>query len=220
MSEPTTVRVIIRVMLVDDHAVVRRGLRHLLESSADIAVVGEADDGPTAVRLAGSLRPDIILLDIRMPGPAGFEVAPQLRTAVPDARIIMLTTYADDEYIAKSIGGGAHGYLLKSDGGESVAAAIRAVYRGERLVTPSLMSKVLGQMEKLSRSQSRLESGLSDVETDVLAIMAGVATNKQIARQLNFSERTVKRRVQSIIRKLGVPTRAQAIIEASRRRIV
>jgi len=220
MSDSAKVPAVIRVMVVDDHAVVRRGLRHLLESSADMSVVGEADDGPTGVRLASSLLPDVILLDIRMPGPAGFEVAPQLRAAAPDARIIMLTTYEDDEYIAKSIGGGAHGYLLKSAGDESVADAIRAVYRGERLGTPTLMSKVLGQMERLSRSQSRLESGLSDVETDVLAIMVGGATNKQIARQLNFSERTVKRRVQSIIRKLGATTRAQAIVEASRRGIL
>jgi two-component system NarL family response regulator len=211
---------VIRVMVVDDHAVVRRGLRHLLESSADMSVVGEAEDGPSAVRLAAALLPDVILLDVRMPGPAGYEVAPQLRAASAESRIIMLTTYEDDEFIARSIGGGAHGYLLKSAGDESVAAAIRAVYRGERLVTPSLMSKVLGQMEKMSRSQSRLESGLSDVETDVLGIMVQGATNKQIARQLNFSERTVKRRVHAIIHKLGVTTRAQAVVEASRRGII
>ena len=220
MSSSEKPRTVIRVLVVDDHAVVRRGLRHLLESSADMSIIGEAEDGPSAVRIAAALLPDVILLDVRMPGPAGYEVAPQLRAASPKSRIIMLTTYEDDEFIARSIGGGAHGYLLKSAGDESVAAAIRAVNRGERLVTPSLMSKVLGQMEKMSRSQSRLESGLSDVELDVLGIMVKGATNRQIARQLNFSERTVKRRVHSIIHKLGVNTRAQVVVEASRRGIV
>src|SRR6476620_10613672 len=101
MSDSEKQAAVIRVMVVDDHAVVRRGLRHLLESSADMSVIGEAEDGPSAVRLSAALLPDVILLDVRMPGPAGYEVAPQLRAASPKSRIIMLTTYEDDEYIAR-----------------------------------------------------------------------------------------------------------------------
>jgi DNA-binding NarL/FixJ family response regulator len=208
---------LIRVLVVDDHTVVRRGLRHLLATYSDMEVVGEAEDGPSALRAATALRPDVILLDIRLPGPSGFEVTPQLRQLAPSARIIILTTYDDDEYLAKAIGGGAHAYLLKSASDETVAEAIRAVYRGERLVTPSLMGKVLGQLEALSKANLRAESRLSDAELQILKLMEKGATNRDIARQLFLSERTVKRRVQDVLKKLSVPTRAQAVIEASKR---
>ncbi len=210
----------IKVLLVDDHPVVRRGMRHLLSTCADMEIVGEAEDGPSALRAASSLAPEVILLDVRLPGDSGFEVVPQLRQVVPSARIIMLTTYDDDEYLAKSIGGGAHGYVLKSASDESVAEAIRAVHRGERVVTPSLMGKVLQQFEDLSKTRARVESGLSDAELQVLRLIAQGATNKQVARQLFLGERTVKRRVREVLRKLGVSHRAQAVIEATKRGLI
>ncbi|MEP7200391.1 MAG: response regulator transcription factor, partial [Chloroflexota bacterium] len=115
----------IRILIVDDHSVVRRGLRHLLATYADMQVVGEASDGPSAMQAATTLSPDVILLDIRLPGASGLDIAPQLRQAAPEARIIILTTYEDDEYLVKALGGGAHGYLLKSTSDEHVAEAIR-----------------------------------------------------------------------------------------------
>ena len=213
-------RQVIRVLLVDDHAVVRRGLRHLLAACADIKVVGEEADGAAALRAAESLTPDVILLDIRMPGLSGYEVAPQLRRRAPQAKIIMLTTYDDDEYLARSIGGGAHAYLLKTASDETVPDAIRAAQRGERFVTPSLVPKVLGQFELLSKARSRLDIGLSDADIQILNFIAEGVTNKGIAVRLFVSERTVKRRVQDVTRKLGGKTRAQAIVEATRRGII
>jgi len=207
----------IRILLVDDHSVVRRGMRHLLNTCPDMEVVGEAEDGPSALHAAATLLPDVILLDIRMPGVSGFEIAPHVRELAPNARVIMLTTYDDDEYLARALGGGAHGYVLKSASDESVAEAIRSVYRGERIVTPSLMSKVLGQFEALSKTRARVASNLSEADLRVLQLMRQGATNKQIAQQMFLSERTVKRRVQDLLKKLQVSTRAQAVIEATKR---
>jgi DNA-binding NarL/FixJ family response regulator len=217
VSAPAANTPAIRVLLVDDHPVVRRGMRHLLGTYGDMLVVGEAGDGPAALQSAGQLAPDVILLDIRLPDISGFELAAQLREAAPASRVIMLTTYDDDEYLARALGGGAHGYLLKSASDESVAEAIRAVHRGERVITPALTSKVLGQFETLSRIQSRLVSQMGDDEVQILRLIKEGATNKQIARQMFLSERTVKRRVQDLLRKLNVPTRAQAVIEATKR---
>lgn len=210
----------IRILIVDDHSVVRRGMRHLLSTCPDMEVVGEAEDGPSALRAAASLAPDVILLDIRMPGASGFEIAPQLRELAPAARIIVLTTYDDDEYLSRALGGGAHGYVLKSASDESVAEAIRAVQRGERVVTPSLVTKVLGQFESLSKTQARVSSSLSDGEIQILDLLRRGATNRQIAQDLFLSERTVKRRVQAMLKKLHVTTRAQAVIEANRRGLI
>jgi DNA-binding NarL/FixJ family response regulator len=148
---------------------------------------------------------------------SGYEVAPQLRKSAPDAKIIMLTTYDDDEYLARSIGGGAHAYLLKTASDETVPDAIRAAQRGERFVTPSLMPKVLGQFELLSKSRSRLEHGLSDADIQILRFLADGATNKTIAVHLFLSERTIKRRVQNVFKKLGVSRRAQAVVAATQR---
>jgi DNA-binding NarL/FixJ family response regulator len=210
----------IRILVVDDHPVVRRGMRHLLGTCSDMEVVGEAPDGSTALRSAAALEPDVVLLDIRMPGSSGFEIVPQLRQISPSTRVIILTTYDDDEYLAKAIGGGAYGYILKSASDETVAEAIRSVYRGDRLVTPSLMGKVLERFKDLNRSQARLETGLTDAELQVLQLLADGATNKQVASKLFISQRTVKRRIQSILKKLNVSHRAQAVIEATKRGVI
>jgi DNA-binding NarL/FixJ family response regulator len=211
---------LIRVLIVDDHSVVRRGLRHLLATQADMEVVGEAEDGPSALQAATTLAPDVILLDIRLPGASGLDIAPQLRQCAPAARIIILTTYEDDEYLVRAMGNGVHGYLLKSVSDECVAEAIRTVQRGERLVTPVLMNKALNQLARLSQTQARVEVGLADGELPILRLLAQGATNKEIARQLFVSERTVKRRVQDILRKLGVSHRTQAVSEATKRGLI
>jgi DNA-binding NarL/FixJ family response regulator len=210
----------IRILIVDDHAVVRRGLRHLLASHTDLEVVGEAGDGPSALQAATRLTPDVVLLDIRLPGASGLDVAPQLRQAAPAVRIIVLTTYEDDEYLVRAMGSGVQGYLLKSTSDEHVATAIRTVMKGERLVTPSLVNKALGQLARLSQTQARVDVGLTEEELPILRLLAGGATNKEIAQHLFVSERTVKRRVQDILKKLSVSHRAQAVIEATKRGII
>jgi len=208
------------VLIVDDHPMVRQGLRSLLSQYPDIQVVGEADGGPTALELVTKLQPDVILLDIRLAGVSGLDLAPQLRHVHPESRIIILTSYDDEGYLLEAAQAGAHGYLLKSASAEILAEAIRAVYAGERRLSPSLLDKVLRQFESLAVQQMHEESGLSQDEINILHLIAEGATNKEIAERLHFSEVTVKRRVQDIFGKLNVDSRLQAAVEAVRRGLV
>lgn len=217
MSDPVTP---IRVLIVDDHAAVRRGIRHLLGAVPDIEIAGEAASGNEALQIVSRVRPDVILLDVRMPGLTGYETAPRLLEAAPGTRIIMLTTYDEDEYIAKSFGGGAVAYLLKNSSDDTVVEAIRAAHRGERVVTPELMDKVLAQYQSLARTQARIENDLSAEDVRILQMIKSGATNERIARAMFLGERTLKRRVQGIYRKLGVAHRLGAIAEASRRGLI
>ena len=206
----------IRVFLVDDHPVVREGLRSLLASFPDFQVVGEADDGFAITSQVESTRPDVLLLDIRLGNVSGIEVARLLRRNQPSVKIIILTTYDDAEYLQQALAADVHGYLLKSASHEQLAEAIRAVHRGERLLSPPLLGKVMEEFGRLARDKSRHESGLSDQELQVLRGIAAGGTNREIAEQLFWSEVTVKRKIQDIIEKLGVANRAQAIAEAIR----
>jgi DNA-binding NarL/FixJ family response regulator len=206
----------IRVFVVDDHPVVREGIRSLLSSFSDIQVVGEADSSFVVASQMETARPDVLLLDIRLGSASGIEVARQLRRDQPSVKIIILTTYDDAEYLQQALAADVHGYLLKSASHEQLAEAIRAVYRGERLLSPPLVSKVMEQFGHLARIRSREESGLSDQELQVLREIANGATNREIAERLFWSEVTVKRKIQDIIEKLGVANRAQAIAEAIR----
>jgi DNA-binding NarL/FixJ family response regulator len=206
----------IRVFLVDDHPVVRQGIRSLLSSFSDIQVVGEADSSFVVASQMEPAQPDVLLLDIRLGGANGIEVARKLRREQPSVKIIILTTYDDAEYLQQALAADVHGYLLKSASHEQLAEAIRAVHRGERLLSPPLVSKVMEQFGHLARIRSREESGLSDQELQVLREIANGANNRQIAERLFWSEATVKRKIQDIIEKLGVANRAQAIAEAIR----
>ena len=206
----------IRVFLVDDHPVVRQGIRSLLSSFSDIQVVGEADSSFVVASQMEPAQPDVLLLDIRLGGANGIEVARKLRREQPSVKIIILTTYDDAEYLQQALAADVHGYLLKSASHEQLAEAIRAVHRGERLLSPPLVSKVMEQFGHLARIRSREESGLSDQELQVLREIANGANNRQIAERLFWSEATVKRKIQDIIEKLGVSNRAQAIAEAIR----
>lgn len=207
----------IRVFLVDDHPVVRQGLRSLLSSFPDMQVVGEADNSFVVPAQVEATQPDVLLLDIRLGNAGGIEVARQLRRDQPSVKIIILTTYDDAEYLQQALAADVHGYLLKSASHEQLAESIRAVHRGERLLSPSLLGKVMEEFGRLARAQSRQESGLSDQELEVLCEIADGATNREIAERLFWSEVTVKRKIQDIIEKLGVANRAQAVAEAIRR---
>ncbi len=207
----------IQVLVVDDHPVVRQGVRSVLANHSDIQVLGEADSAASLFALLESSQPQVILLDVRMPGQSGIEIAKRLKREWPDVKVIILTTYDDDEFLFGALRAGADGYLLKSASPEILASSIRQVSRGERLLSPTLVDKMMRQFQAIATEKVRADSGLTDQELQVLQLIAAGATNKEIADKLYWSEVTVKRKTQDIFEKLGVANRAQAVAEATRR---
>jgi len=208
------------VMVVDDHPIVRQGVRSLLSNYADMTLVGEADGADGALKLAEQITPDVILLDIRMPGMSGVEMVGLLCRQCPRAKVLMLTSFDDEEYVAGALQAGAHGYILKSASDEMLVSAVRAVYHGERVLSPTVMDRVVHQAAQYSRERALHESGLGDDERRILQMLASGASNPRIAAELYLSETTVKRKLQDIFERLGVATRAQAAAEAVRRGLV
>jgi NarL family two-component system response regulator YdfI len=203
----------IRVLIADDHLVVREGLRTILEVAGDIELVGEATDGAEAVRLAGELAPDVVLMDLRMPNVDGIEAIRQIKARYPDLEVVILTTYDDDQDIVQGLRAGARGYLLKDSGREALFDAIRAAARGESLLPSSVIEKVIAH---LSEPRTAKTEALSEREQEVLTFLAQGAANKEIAHRLHITERTVKAHVTSIFNKLGVNSRAEAVAVAMR----
>lgn len=211
---------LIRVLVVDDHPMVRRGVTSLLSAYADIQAVGEAGSGAEALQMAKPLKPDVILLDILMPGPGGIEVISHLYHEVPDCKVIVLTAYDNQEYVLGALRSGAYAYLLKSTADETLVEAIRSVYGGKRLLSPELLDQVLREVQVLEQSRARAEVGLSDEEVWVLSLIAQGDTNEEIAQKMFWSERTVKRKVEEMMSKLQVRNRAQAVAEAVKRGLI
>jgi DNA-binding NarL/FixJ family response regulator len=207
----------VRVLIVDDHPIVRQGVRSVLANHADIEVVGEADGAASLFASLASIKPDVVLLDIRMPGQNGIEVTQRLKREYPDIKVILLSTYDDEEFLFGALRAGAEGYLLKSASNEVLASSIRQVGHGERLLSPALVGKVMREFQDLAKEKTRADSGLSDQELQVLRMIANGSTNKEIAENLYWSEVTVKRKVQDILEKMGVANRAQAVAEAGKR---
>jgi DNA-binding NarL/FixJ family response regulator len=207
----------IRILIVDDHPVVRHGLSNLLSSHPDFEIIGEAEDGAQVLPLLAAHKTDIILLDIQMKGQSGIDVARRVRRSYPQVKIIILTTYDDQIYVDQAIEAGVQGFLLKSASHETLPGSIRAVMRGERLLSPSLFTNVLANYQKLAQDQAKREAGLTAEDLKILTRISEGASNKVIAQEFFWSEATVKRRVQEILEKLGVSNRAQAIAEAVRR---
>jgi NarL family two-component system response regulator YdfI len=210
MAEP------VRVLIADDHEVVRDGLRLLLEDEADFVVVGEAGDGVEAVRLTGELQPQVVLMDLRMPGMGGLEAVEQIRAQWPDVAMVILTTYNEDELIVRGLRAGARGYLLKDTTRQTLFDTLRAAARGEALLQPEVLARVMSKISTGATS-SRAELSLTDRERDVLAGVARGERSKEIAVRLGISERTVKAYLSSIYDKLGVDSRAAAIAVAAER---
>ena len=208
----------IKILLVDDHEVVRMGVRTLLERRPGFVVVGEAGSAQEAVTQARQAQPDVIVMDIRMPNGNGIEACREIRGERPETRVIMLTSYADDEAVYGSIMAGASGYLLKQTRGQNLAEAIERVARGESLLDPSVTDKVLNRMRALARGESDELSVLTDQERKILALIAEGKTNKEIAEEVYLSDKTVKNYVSSILSKLNLRRRSEAAAFIAERR--
>ena len=214
----------IRVLVVDDHALFRRGLQMVLEQEPDIEVVGEASDGAEAVEQAESTLPDIVLMDVRMPRRSGIEACTAIHTAVPSARIIMLTISDEEADLYEALKAGAMGYLLKEISIEEVATAIRAVHGGQSLISPSMASKLITEFASMSRrSEDRQQlptPKLTDREMEVLKLVAKGLNNRDIAKQLFISENTVKNHIRNILEKLQLHSRMEAVVYAVREKLL
>ncbi len=206
----------IRVLVVDDHPVVRQGLVAVLEDVPDFAVVGAAESAEAALALTERERPNVVLLDLEMPGMDGVAAIPRLLELDPALRVLVFTAYDTDERVVGAVQAGARGYLLKGATVEEIARAIHAVYGGGSYLEPRVATKLLAEV----RSPRRGRTDLSDREREVLRLVAGGLPTKQIARSLGISERTVKFHLTSIFRKLGADNRAQAVALAAERDIL
>jgi DNA-binding NarL/FixJ family response regulator len=211
---------VIRVLVVDDHAVVREGLRTFLGLQDGIEVVGEAGDGESAVRAAEALRPDVVLMDLVMPGLGGVGAMRELRRRLPGCRVIVLTSYAQDDRLLPAIRAGAAGYLLKDAEPREIARAVRAAHAGEALLDPSVAARVVAALAAPEAAATAGAERLTPREREVLALLGRGLPNKRIARELGVSEKTVKTHVGHVLGKLGVTDRTQAALHAVRAGLV
>jgi len=206
----------IRILLVDDQRLMRDGLRTLLELEDDIEVVGEAQNGQEALAAFAELAPDIVLMDVNMPGMDGVEATRQLNSLHRDPKVIILTTFDNDEYVFEGLRAGALGYLLKAASGEELANAIRTVMQGDALLDPAVTRKVMSQFARLSAPARPVNAGLAEPlterEMDVLRALADGLSNREIADRLFLAEGTVKNYVTNILGKIGVRDRTQAAL--------
>lgn len=203
----------IRVLVVDDQELVRAGLRTILESGGDISVVGEAPDGAAAIDATARLRPDVVLMDIRMPRMDGVEATRRM----PDARVVMLTTFDHDEYVVEALRAGASGFLVKDAPSEELLRAVRVVAAGDALLSPSVTRRMLARVVNAGPHQRTPPPGLTDLterERDVLELVARGDSNHEIATRLHVTEATVKTHVSHLLDKLGLRDRVQAVVLA------
>jgi DNA-binding NarL/FixJ family response regulator len=210
------------VLVVDDHDLFRTGLRNLLEEQG-VNVVGEAENGETAIRLASDLAPDVVIMDLNMPGVGGVETTRRLSSLAPLSRVVVLTISADDDDVMNAVMAGACGYLLKDSSIQELIAGIRAASEGESLISPQIAAKVLQRLRAQSKDADAAETiraELSDRELQVLKLIANGKDNAQIARELFISPKTVKNHISNILMKLQIENRIQAAVYAVRSGIV
>lgn len=206
------------VLLADDHAVVRQGIRRFLEEDPAIDVVAEASDGAEAVRLVEEHRPDVAVLDIRMPEVTGVEATRRIKARFPETRVLVLTAYDDDPYVFALLEAGADGYVLKTASADQLVDAVRTVYRGESALSPEVASKVVRQAtgRRPASAADQIEP-LTPREIDVLRLVARGMTNREVGQELDISHRTVQGHLASIYDKLDANSRTEAVTEALKR---
>ena len=204
----------IRVFLLDDHEIVRRGVQELLEAEPDLEVVGEASNAAEALARVPALRPDVAVLDVRLPDGDGVSVCRELRSRMPDLACLMLTSFADDEALFDAIMAGASGYVLKQIRGSDLTGAVRAVARGQSLLDPRATAKVMERLRTQASRKDPLE-GLTERERDILALIGEGLTNRQIGERMHLAEKTVKNYVSNLLAKLGMERRTQAAVFAA-----
>lgn len=211
---------LIQILIADDHAVVRAGLRALLERQGSFRVIGEASTGEEAITKAQELQPDVAVLDIRMPGLSGIEACRQIVDTVEDCKVVMLTSYAEDELLFAAIQAGASGYVLKRIGDNELVHAVERVSRGEGMLDPAMTATVFAEMRKATEAQHAAAfADLTPQELAVLALVAEGMTNRQIAVKLYLGEGTVRNYVSSVLTKIGVSNRAEAAAYAVKNNI-
>ena len=213
-----------RVLIADDHALVREGLRAVLEGEEGIEVVGEAADGLEALRACGELSPDLVLMDVRMPGMDGLEATRQIKARMPGVAVVMVTMHENPDYLLEAVRAGAAGYVLKEASGERIAGAVRRTLGGDSALEEGLAMRLLGRLAaaapqgegpvRAGEPSGALPEGITPREAEVLGLMARGFTNPQIAKALLYSVSTVKAAVQSVTAKLGVSDRTQAAVRA------
>jgi NarL family two-component system response regulator LiaR len=206
----------IRVILADDHAIVRQGTVELLRRESDLNIVGEAGDGKQAVELAMSLRPDVVVMDIRMPVMSGIEAARQIRASLPDTQVLVLSAYDDDQFVISALQAGASGYLLKSATVSELVKAIHQVQAGDTPLDPAIARKVIASMPRATGASLQLVD-ITARERDILRLLANGLSNRAIADALFISERTVQTHLTSLFAKMQASSRLDAVVMAARR---
>ncbi len=204
----------ISLMITDDHALVRQGIRAFLELQADLTVLGEADSGEAAVQMVAELVPDVMLMDLVMPGIGGVEATRQVKQVSPHSQVIVLTSYHEDEYIFPALRAGALSYVLKDVGPEELADTVRKAARGESVLHPRVAARVVQELRGTRSDTPKLFTDLSDRELEVLRLIAAGLSNAEIASKLIISEKTVKGHVSNILGKLHMMDRTQAAVYA------
>ena len=226
MTEPPTQTQAqpITVLIVDDHELVREGVRTFLQKQSDITVVGEAASGQEGLRLAGELAPDVVLMDLVMPGMDGVETTRRVKQISPSSQVIVLTSFDDDQHIFPAIRAGALSYILKDVGTGELADTVRKAVRGEAVMTPRVAARVMQELRQGSRASGQasgqFDTDLSEREIEVLRLIAEGCSNTEIAERLVISEHTVKRHVSNILSKLHLADRTQAAVYAWREGVV
>jgi len=207
---------VIKLLIADDHLIIRQGLRLILETEPDLKLVGEASDGAEALKLCKKLKPDVVLMDLRMPNMDGLTAIEKLQSEQPEIAVVILTTFNEDELMLRGLQAGAHGYLLKDTDRLTLFDTIRAAARGETLLKPEIMSRVLSR-KNTTKPETSTDINLTERELEVLEAVARGERSKEVATHLGISERTVKAHLASIYQKLGVDSRAAAIAVAAQK---
>ena len=216
MSSTTT---IVRVLIADDQTLFRVGLARLLEEDPRVQIVGQAGDGAEAVKLAGSLKPDVVLMDLKMPNLDGIEATRQIAASHPSVKVLLLTTFEADNHVIQALKAGASGYILKDSKPDSIVSSLLAVMAGERVMASAVANRVL-EMLTGTTTPKEFYDGLTGREIEILKLLAGGMANKQIAYKLKISEKTVRNHVSNMYEKLNIYDRSQAVLYAVRKGLV